>query len=257
MKLDQVRQVWHIFTPLGNFLFSALYLFSTYVMFIQTFCYVYTLYMLCLYTSYVIFIHLICYVYNVYAHNILWLYSMPYVMFIHTIGCLYTPYVMFKHTIGYVYTYRRLYVMLIHTIYYVNTHHMLCFSASPFIHTIYSSHADGHPSLTLICNTTQSAHQSIESTSFRWSLPDGSARYGRILVIDNVTLQHSGKYVCITKQTIDGEKMSASSSTLITAGNNYHLASSQQNLSSRFPTKQVSNQSPQLQRLARKLKFYL
>ena len=101
--------------------------------------------------------------------------------------------------------------------------HMLYFSASPFIHTIYSSHADGHPSLTLICNTTQAAHQSIESMSFRWLLPDGSARYGRILVIDNVTLQHSGKYVCITKQTIDGEKMSASSSTLITAGNDYHL----------------------------------
>ena len=111
--------------------------------------------------------------------------------------------------------------MFIHTICYVYTHHMLCFSASPFIHTIYSSHADGHPSLTLICNTTQATHQSIESTSFRWLLPDGSARYGRILVIDNVTLQHSGKYVCITKQTIDGEKMSASSSTVITAGNNY------------------------------------
>ena len=29
----------------------------------------------------------------------------------------------------------------------------------------------------------------------------------------------------------------------------------QENLSSGFPTKQVSNQSPQLQRLARKLKF--
>ena len=34
-------------------------------------------------------------------------------------------------------------------------------------------------------------------------------------------------------------------------------ASSRENLSSGFPTKRVSNQSPQLQRLARKLKFYL
>ena len=34
-------------------------------------------------------------------------------------------------------------------------------------------------------------------------------------------------------------------------------ASSRENLSSGFPTKQVSNQSPQLQRLARKLKFHL
>ena len=32
-------------------------------------------------------------------------------------------------------------------------------------------------------------------------------------------------------------------------------ASSRENLSSGFPTKRVSNQSPQLQRLARKLKF--
>ena len=133
-------------------------------------------------------------------------------VYTHQRLCLYTPYVMFIHTICYVYTY-----------------HMLCFSASPFIHTIYSSHADGHPSLTLICNTTQATHQSIESTSFRWLLPDGSARYGRILVIDNVTLQHSGKYVCIMKQTIDGEKMSASSSTLITAGNS-------KSCGMRFPT---------------------
>ena len=34
-------------------------------------------------------------------------------------------------------------------------------------------------------------------------------------------------------------------------------ASSQESLPSGFPTKQVSNQSPQLHRLARKLKFYL
>ena len=34
-------------------------------------------------------------------------------------------------------------------------------------------------------------------------------------------------------------------------------ASSRENLSSGFPTKRVSNQSPQLQRLARKLKFHL
>ena len=34
-------------------------------------------------------------------------------------------------------------------------------------------------------------------------------------------------------------------------------ASTQQNLSSVFPTKRVSNQSLQLQRLARKLKFHL
>ena len=34
-------------------------------------------------------------------------------------------------------------------------------------------------------------------------------------------------------------------------------ASTRQNLSSGFQTKQVSNQSPQLQRLARKLKFQL
>ena len=34
-------------------------------------------------------------------------------------------------------------------------------------------------------------------------------------------------------------------------------ASMRQNLSSRFPTKRVSKQSPQLQRLARKLKFHL
>ena len=35
------------------------------------------------------------------------------------------------------------------------------------------------------------------------------------------------------------------------------FALSRENLSSRFPTKRVSNQSPQLQRLARKLKFHL
>ena len=34
-------------------------------------------------------------------------------------------------------------------------------------------------------------------------------------------------------------------------------ASPQEDLSSGFPTKRVSNQSPQLQRLARKLKFHL
>ena len=34
-------------------------------------------------------------------------------------------------------------------------------------------------------------------------------------------------------------------------------ASSRQNLFSGFPSKRVSNQSPQLQRLARKLKFHL
>ena len=34
-------------------------------------------------------------------------------------------------------------------------------------------------------------------------------------------------------------------------------ASSRENLSSGFPTKRVSNQSPQLQRLARKFKFHL
>ena len=34
-------------------------------------------------------------------------------------------------------------------------------------------------------------------------------------------------------------------------------ASSQENLSLWFPTKRVSNQSPQLQRLAKKLKFHL
>ena len=34
-------------------------------------------------------------------------------------------------------------------------------------------------------------------------------------------------------------------------------ASSRENLSSGFPTKRVSNQSPQLQRLARKMKFRL
>ena len=34
-------------------------------------------------------------------------------------------------------------------------------------------------------------------------------------------------------------------------------ASSQENLSSGRPTKRVSNQSPQLQRLARKLKFHM
>ena len=34
-------------------------------------------------------------------------------------------------------------------------------------------------------------------------------------------------------------------------------ASSRENLSSGFPTKRVLNQSPQLQRLARKLKFHL
>ena len=34
-------------------------------------------------------------------------------------------------------------------------------------------------------------------------------------------------------------------------------ASSRENLSSGFPTKRVSNQSPQLQRLARKLQFHL
>ena len=34
-------------------------------------------------------------------------------------------------------------------------------------------------------------------------------------------------------------------------------ASSRENLSSGFPTKRVSNRSPQLQRLARKLKFYM
>ena len=42
---------------------------------------------------------------------------------------------------------------------------------------------------------------------------------------------------------------------------NFHIdviwASSRENLSSGFPTKRVSNQSPQLQRLARKLKFHL
>ena len=35
------------------------------------------------------------------------------------------------------------------------------------------------------------------------------------------------------------------------------MASSRENLSSGCPTKQVSNQSPRLQRLARKLKFHL
>ena len=34
-------------------------------------------------------------------------------------------------------------------------------------------------------------------------------------------------------------------------------AATQENLSSGFPTKRVSNQSPQLQRLVRKLKFHL
>ena len=34
-------------------------------------------------------------------------------------------------------------------------------------------------------------------------------------------------------------------------------ASSRENLSSGFPTRRVSNQSPKLQRLARKLKFHL
>ena len=34
-------------------------------------------------------------------------------------------------------------------------------------------------------------------------------------------------------------------------------ASSRENLSSGFPTERISNQSPQLQRLARKLKFHL
>ena len=37
----------------------------------------------------------------------------------------------------------------------------------------------------------------------------------------------------------------------------YIWASWQENLSSGFPIKQVSNESPQLHRLARKLKFYL
>ena len=37
----------------------------------------------------------------------------------------------------------------------------------------------------------------------------------------------------------------------------YNWASSPENLSSGFLTKRVSNQSPQLQRLAIKLKFYL
>ena len=37
----------------------------------------------------------------------------------------------------------------------------------------------------------------------------------------------------------------------------YIWASTRQNLSSGFPTKRVSNQSPQLQRLARILKFHL
>ena len=37
----------------------------------------------------------------------------------------------------------------------------------------------------------------------------------------------------------------------------YKWASSRENLSSGFPKKRVSNQSPQLQRLARKLKFHL
>ena len=37
--------------------------------------------------------------------------------------------------------------------------------------------------------------------------------------------------------------------------NDHKWATSQQNLSSGFPSKQDSNQSPQLQRLARKLKF--
>ena len=37
----------------------------------------------------------------------------------------------------------------------------------------------------------------------------------------------------------------------------FNWASSRENLSSGFPTKRVSNRSPQLQRLARKLKFYL
>ena len=37
----------------------------------------------------------------------------------------------------------------------------------------------------------------------------------------------------------------------------YIWAATRENLSSGFPTKRVSNQSPQLQRLARKLKFHL
>ena len=42
-----------------------------------------------------------------------------------------------------------------------------------------------------------------------------------------------------------------------TAGYYDNWAASRENLSSGFPTKRVSNQSPQLQRLARKLKFHL
>ena len=41
------------------------------------------------------------------------------------------------------------------------------------------------------------------------------------------------------------------------ACSNTNRASSRENLSSGFPTKRVSNQSPQLQRLARKMKFRL
>ena len=40
------------------------------------------------------------------------------------------------------------------------------------------------------------------------------------------------------------------------AANSFIWALSRQNLSSGFPTKLVSNRSPQLQRLARKLKFH-
>ena len=69
----------------------------------------------------------------------------------------------------------------------------------------------------LICNSS-SAHASSAPVSYRWLLPDGTSSLGNTLVINNVTLRHSGKYVCLVTRIIDGEEMTASMFTVIDTG---------------------------------------
>lgn len=86
----------------------------------------------------------------------------------------------------------------------------------PLIHTVYNSRPDGHSSLSLTCNTSR-AHPPADAITYRWLLPDGTSSVGEKLVIENVTSHHSGRYVCIVNKLIDGEEVSASSSTLVDA----------------------------------------
>ncbi|KAL3861753.1 hypothetical protein ACJMK2_007776 [Sinanodonta woodiana] len=77
--------------------------------------------------------------------------------------------------------------------------------------SIQSPYNEGLPSLTLICNAT-----GTPSPVHWWVLPDGTTRHGHTLELHNLTVQHSGTYLCRVSHQYNGKEFCSNKTTNIT-----------------------------------------